>query len=63
MNKSVRTRDSGLRGMEALIRQEGDRLIIEPVPSPSLLAVLETIEPIDDPVPDIQDPQPEQIDF
>ncbi len=63
MNKSVRTRDSGLRGMEALIRQEGDRLIIEPVPSPSLLAVLETIEPIDEPVPDIQDPLPEQVDF
>mgnify|MGYP007083331304 FL=1 len=49
--------------MEALIRQEGDRLIIEPVPSPSLLAVLETIEPIDEPVPDIQDPLPEQVDF
>ncbi|NCA89593.1 MAG: AbrB/MazE/SpoVT family DNA-binding domain-containing protein [Gammaproteobacteria bacterium] len=63
MNKSVRTRDSGLRGMEALIRQEGDRLIIEPVPSPSLLAVLETIEPIDEPVPDIQDPLPEQVDL
>ena len=63
MNKSVRTRDSGLRGTEALIRQEGDRLIIEPVPSPSLLAVLETIEPIDEPVPDIQDPLPEQVDL
>ena len=63
MNKRVRTRDSGLRGMEALIRQEGDRLIIEPVPSPSLLAVLETIEPIDEPVPDIQDPLPEQVDL
>ena len=63
MNKSVRTRDSGLRGMEALIRQEGDRLIIEPVPSPSLLAVLETIEPIDEPVPDIQDPLPEQVEL
>lgn len=63
MNKSVRTRDSGLRGMEALIRQEGDRLIIEPVPSPSLLAVLETIEPIDEPVPDIQDLLPEQVDL
>ncbi len=50
-------------GKEALIRKEGDRLIIEPVPPPSLLAVLATLEPIDEPFPDIDAPLPEPVDF
>jgi antitoxin VapB len=56
-------RDFELPGKEALIRKEGDRLIIEPVPPPSLLAVMATLEPIDKPVPDIHDPLPEPVDF
>jgi antitoxin VapB len=56
-------RDFELPGKEALIRKEGDRLIIEPVPPPSLLAVLAALEPIDEPVPAIHDPLPEPVDF
>jgi antitoxin VapB len=31
-----------------LIRKEGDRLLIEPVPPPRLLALLDTLQPIDE---------------
>jgi antitoxin VapB len=31
-----------------LIRKEGDRLLIEPVPPPRLLALLDTLKPIDE---------------
>jgi antitoxin VapB len=58
-NQAIRIpRDFELPGKEALIYKEGDRLIIEPVPPPRLLAVLATIDPIDDTFPDIQDPEP-----
>ncbi|MBK1706396.1 antitoxin [Halochromatium glycolicum] len=57
-NQAIRIpRDFELPGREALIRKEGDRLIIEPVPPPRLLAVLATLEPIDEAFPDIQDPE------
>ena len=35
-----------LPGEDALMRKEGDRLIIEPAPPCSLLAVLATLEPL-----------------
>ncbi|NBC49744.1 MAG: AbrB/MazE/SpoVT family DNA-binding domain-containing protein [Gammaproteobacteria bacterium] len=54
-------RDFELRGKEALIRKEGDRLTIEPVPPPRLLAVLATLAPIDKTFPDIQDPVAEPV--
>lgn len=56
-------RDFELPGKEALIRKEGDRLIIEPVPPLRLLAVLATLDPIDDTFPDIHDPVPEPVDL
>lgn len=56
-------RDFELPGKEALIRQDGDRLIIEQVPPPRLLAVLATLDPIDDTFPDIHDPAPEPVDL
>ena len=63
-NQAIRIpRDFELPGREALIRKEGDRLIIEPAPPPSLLAVLATLEPIDEAFPDIQDPVPEPIEL
>jgi antitoxin VapB len=37
-----------LPGEDAVIRKEGNRLIIEPVPPVSLLAVLATLEPLDE---------------
>ncbi|MBK1705031.1 antitoxin [Halochromatium glycolicum] len=55
-NQAIRIpRDFELPGNEALIRKEGDRLTIEPVPPPRLLAVLATLDPIDETFPDTQD--------
>lgn len=56
-------RDFELPGKEALIRKDGDRLIIEPVPPPRLLAVLATLDPIDDSFPEISDPVPEPVEL
>lgn len=57
-NQAVRIpREFELPGEEAIIRQEGDRLVIEPVkPKRSLREILATLEPIDDEFPDIDDP-------
>jgi antitoxin VapB len=48
-NQAIRIpRDFELPGSEGLIRKEGDRLLIEPVPPPRLLALLDTLKPIDE---------------
>lgn len=51
-----------LPGKEALIHREGDRLVIEPVKptlvkgsAAALLAVLDTMEPIDEDFPDVDE--------
>jgi antitoxin VapB len=55
-NQAVRIpREFELPGKEAIIRKEGDRLIIEPAPPKSLLAVLATLEPLDEDFPPIVD--------
>lgn len=47
-NQAVRIpRESELPGEDAVMRREGDRIIIEPV-RPSLLAVLATLGPIEE---------------
>ena len=43
------------------MRKEGDRLIIEPVPPKSLLAVLATLTPMRDDFPLIQDLPPDPV--
>ena len=44
-------------GDEAVIRKEGDRLILEPVAHKNrLLELLETLEPIEEKFPEIEDP-------
>jgi len=48
-------REFELPGNEAIIRKEGDRLIIEPVRHPSLLALLATWEPLDEDFPDVDE--------
>lgn len=46
-NQAVRIpREFELAGDEAIMRKEGDRIIIEPVVPSSLLAVLATLDPI-----------------
>lgn len=60
-NQAVRIpKEFELPGVDALIHREGDRLIIEPVKpkyqkgsAAALLAVLNTMEPIDDAFPEI----------
>ena len=55
-NQAVRIpREFELPGEEALMRKEGSRLIIEPVPPKSLLAVLATLEPIEEEFPPISE--------
>jgi antitoxin VapB len=55
-NQAVRIpRDLELPGSEALLRKEGDRLIVEPMPRPSLLALLSNWEPLDEEFPPIDD--------
>ena len=55
-NQAVRIpREFELPGDEAIMRKEGDRLIIEPTPPKSLLAVLATLRPLDEEFPRIPD--------
>jgi antitoxin VapB len=57
-NQAIRIpREFELTGTEAIIRKEGNRLIIEPIPSPNrLLALLETLEPLEEALPEVEDP-------
>lgn len=47
-----------LPGDEAILRREGDCLILEPVRKRGLLALLRTMEPLDDRFPEIDDQPP-----
>lgn len=58
-NQAVRIpRDLELPGSEALLRKEGDRLIVEPMPRRSLLEVLASWAPLDEEFPDIDTLEP-----
>ncbi len=51
-NQAVRIpREFELPGEDALMRKEGDRLIIEPAPPKSLLALLASLQPIEEEFP------------
>jgi antitoxin VapB len=54
-------REFELPGEEAIIRRDGDRLIIESAPPTSLLSILSRLEPIDETFPDIDDPPPPPV--
>jgi antitoxin VapB len=55
-NQAVRIpREFELPGEDAVMRKEGDRLVIEPAPAKSLLAVLATLEPIEEEFPEIEE--------
>jgi antitoxin VapB len=55
-NQALRIpRELELPGDEALIRKEGERLIVEPIRRPSLLAVLDTLQPLHDQLPDVDE--------
>jgi antitoxin VapB len=54
-------RDFELPGEDALLRKEGDRLILEPALPASLLKRLATLRRIDDELPPIGDPHPAPV--
>ena len=59
-NQAVRIpREFVFPGEDAIMRKVGDRLIIEPAPSKSLLAVLSTLKPLDEDFPPIPDVHPD----
>ena len=63
-NQAVRIpREFELPGEDAIMRKEGNRLIIEPASPPSLLAVFATLEPLDDDFPSIEDHPPDPLDL
>ena len=63
-NQAVRIpKDMEFPGDEAVLRKEGDRLILEPVHLASLLALLKTLTPIEEDFADIEDPVPEPVDL
>ncbi len=55
-NQALRIpREFELEGDEAIIHKEGDRLIVEPVRKGRLLALLATLEPLDETFPDVDE--------
>jgi antitoxin VapB len=63
-NQAVRIpREFELPGEDAVMRKDGDKLIIEPAPPRSLLAVLATLAPLDDDFPPIPDPPPRPVEI
>jgi len=63
-NQAIRIpREFELEGSEAIIRKEGDRLIIEPVKPKSLRELLAILPALDEDLPEITDPliKPEDI--
>lgn len=47
-----------LPGDEAIMHRDGDRLVIEPLRKRGLLALLETMKPLDEDFPEIEDRPP-----
>jgi antitoxin VapB len=47
-----------LPGDEAIMHRDGDRLVIERVRKRGLIALLKTMQPLDEPFPEIDDPAP-----
>lgn len=55
-NQAVRIpRDMELDADEAILRREGNRLILEPVPTTPLLDCLARLKSIDEPFPDVDE--------
>ena len=58
-NQALRIpREFELDGDEAIIRKEGDRLIVEPVRKGRLLALLATLDPLDESFSDVDEDLP-----
>ena len=63
-NQAVRIpREFELPGDDAIMRKDGDKLIIEPAPPRSLLALLVTLPPLEEELPPIPDEKPGAVDI
>lgn len=63
-NQAVRIpREFELPGNEAVLRKEGDRLVLEAAPPRRLLQILAQLSPIEDEFPPIADPAPRKLDI
>ena len=63
-NQALRIpREFELRGEDAIIRKDGQRLIIEPAPPKSLLAILATLQTLDEEFPPVDDLPAEPVDL
>ena len=63
-NQAVRIpRGFELPGKNAVMRKEGEKLIVEPVPPKSLLWVLATLTPLDEELPEISDSHPRAVEL
>lgn len=51
-------REFELQGDEAIVRKEGERLVVGPVRKGRLLALLSTMEPLDEALPDMDEDLP-----
>lgn len=56
-------REFELPGKDAVMRKEGERLIIEPMPKKSLLALLAKMKPLDEDFPGIPDLPADPVDL
>jgi antitoxin VapB len=63
-NQAVRIpREFELPGEDAVMRKEGERLIIEFAPPKSLLALLAALAPLDEEFPPIPDAPPDPVEL
>jgi antitoxin VapB len=63
-NQAVRVRrEFELPGKDAIMRKEGSRLIVEPAPPKSLLALRANLGPLREDFPPIRDLPPDPVDL
>ncbi len=63
-NQAVRIpREFEMPGDEAILRREGDRLILEPIQRRTLAELLASWEPLDEDFPAIEDPPPGPVNI
>jgi antitoxin VapB len=63
-NQAVRIpREFELPGQNAIMRKDGERLVIEPMPPASLLALLATLEPIEEDFAPMPELHSEPVEF
>jgi antitoxin VapB len=63
-NQAVRIpREFELPGYDAIMRKDGNKLIIEAVPPKSLLALLATLTTLDEDFPPIADAVPDKVEI